>query len=279
MAIGMIVALIVGSTSRATSSWHGLSGLLSKPEPKPASAARDTHQIDGMNPQRQAETLLEMAVANSQGAIEQINSRSDQWRGRVQWNSQFANLTTAALNSNDLRVRQSGVEVELAAYGVSKDAAGLDYLLRTSDSQDHAEKIWTLWALGLLANRGVDPDRVVEVLTTHLNDQDVDSRRWAVEALALSGTDQAIQPLLQAMHDDDSPLVRERAACGIASSGLFTPEQRYSAVPQLLSYSDDTSLDAQTHGWAFLALRDITQQRLSNDSTAWRLWYESAARR
>ncbi len=57
---------------------------------------------------------------------------------------------------------------------------------------------------------------------------------------------------------------------------MFTPEQRLSAVSQLLNYSDDPALDAQTHAWAFQALGDITHQRLPNDSAAWRNWYESA---
>jgi HEAT repeat protein len=76
------------------------------------------------------------------------------------------------------------------------------------------------------------------------------------------------------MHDDPSPLVRERAACALAESGMFTPEQRMTAVPQLLIYADDPALDAQTHAWAFQALSDITHQHLPNDSAMWRNWYD-----
>jgi HEAT repeat protein len=228
-----------------------------------------------MRPQKQAETLLELAVRHSAGAVEQISTRVDRWHGRVQWNSQIASLTTAALNSDDMRVRESGVEVELAAYGLSKNSESLEYLLKTAESPNHAEKIWALWALGLMANRGVETEQVVNVLTAHLKDSDVDSRHWAVEALALTGNDQALETLLTAMHDDASPLVRERAACGLASSGLFTPQQRLTAVPRLLNYTDDAALDAQTHAWAFHALADITHQRLPNDSAQWRSWYDS----
>ncbi len=228
-----------------------------------------------MKPQKQAEALLELAVGHSDGAVDQISSRVDRWPGRVRWNSQIATLTTAALNSSDLRVRESGIEVELAAYGLAKNSASLDYLLTTAESPDHARKIWALWALGLMANRGVETDRVLQVLAAHLKDGDADSRRWAVEALALVGSSQTIEPLLKTMHDDPSPLVRERAACSLAVSGMFTPEQRLTAVPQLLNYTDDPALDAQTHTWAFQALTDITRQRLPHDSAAWRTWYES----
>jgi hypothetical protein len=229
-----------------------------------------------MKPQKQAEALLELAVGRSDGAVDQISSRVDRWQGKVKWDSQIATLTTAALNSNDMRVRQSGIEVELAAYGLAKNAASLAYVLKSAESSDHAQKIWGLWALGLMGNRGVETDRVVQVLTTHLNDTDEDSRRWAVEGLALVGSAQTIEPLLKSMHDDPSATVRERAACSLAESGMFTHEQRFSAVPQLLNYTDDPALDAQTHNWAFQALHDITGQHLPSDSNAWRSWYESS---
>jgi HEAT repeat protein len=150
-------------------------------------------------------------------------------------------------------------------------------LLRTAASSDHARKIWALWALGLMANRGVETGRVVQVLIAHLKDarEDEDSRRWAVEGLSLAGSAQTIEPLLKAMHDDPSALVRESAACSLAEAGMFTREQRLSIVPQLLSFTDDPSLDVQTHAWAFKALSDITGQRLPDESNAWRAWYDS----
>ena len=273
-AIGMFAALVAGNIGHAQAAWSKFENLFSLQTPAPASA-KDVHQLDRMKPQKQAEALLELAVGNSDGAVDQISSRVDHWRGKVEWNSQIANLTTAALNSNDMRVRQSGVEVELAAYGLAKNTASLDDLLRTAESSNHARKIWALWSLGLMGNRGVETDRVVQALTAHLKDSDEDSRRWAVEALALSGAPGTIEPLLQTMHDDPSAIVRERAACGVAESGLYTPEQRMSAVPQLVSYTDDPSLDAQTHAWAAQALSDITHQHFGTDAEAWRNWYNS----
>lgn len=270
----MFFAIVAGMLGRLHRDVPRATNLFSPGNSRPATS-KDLQQLDRMMPQKQAETLLEMAVGHSAGAVEQISSRVDRWHGRVHWSSQIANLSTAALNSDDLRVRESGVEVELAAYGLSKNSASLDYLLKTAGSSDHAQKIWALWALGLMANRGVETEQVVNFLAAHLQDSDVDSRHWAVEALALTGSDQSIEALLTAMHDDSSPLVRERAACGLAASGLFTPQQRLTAVPRLLNYTDDPSLDAQTHAWAFHALADITHQRLPNDSAQWRSWYDS----
>lgn len=275
------MAILVGSVGSARAAWQQIETLFSPPggelnAPAPTSA-RNVSQLDEMKPQRQAETLLELAVANSDGAVEQISTRVDRWRGRLQWNSQLATLTTAALNSSDLRVRETGIEVQLAAYGLGKNSSSVDSLVRDAESSDHAQKIWALWALGLMGNRGVETGRVVEVLTSHLRDADEESRQWSVEGLALVGTTPTIAPLLRTMHDDPSPKVRERAACSLAESGMLTREQRLTAVPQLLNYTDDPSLDAQTHAWAFQALGDITRQRLPNDSAAWRNWYYSTS--
>jgi hypothetical protein len=273
-AVGVLFAVFAGNVGGAHAAWSGLANLLSN-HGNVVTSAKDSHQLDRMKPQKQAETLLELAVSRNDGAIDQISSRVDRWQGKLQWDSQIATLTTAALNSSDMRVRESGIEVEIAAYGLAKNSASVDYLVRTTESADHAQNIWALWALGLMGNRGVETDRVVRILSAHLKDADEDSRRWAVEGLALAGSAQTIELLLKTMHDDPSASVRERAACSLAEAGMFTREQRFTAVPQLLTYSDDPSLDAQTHAWAFQALHDITRQRLPNDSNAWRSWYES----
>jgi hypothetical protein len=274
IAIGVLLAVLVVSIGSAHAAWNRFASLFGGAVPAP-SAPKESRQLDRLKPQIQAETLLEQAVSHSDGAVDQISSRVDRWQGKVKWNSQIATLTTAALNSSDMRVRESGIEVELAAYGLAKNSVSLGYLLRTAESPDHAQKIWALWALGLMGNRGVGTDRVSQVLTAHLKDSDEDSRHWAVQGLALVGGIQTIGVLLQTMHDDPSPTVRESAACSLAQSGMFTREERLTAVPQLLNYTDDPALDAQTHAWAFQALTDITRQRLPNDSAAWRAWYES----
>jgi hypothetical protein len=259
----------------------------------PAAAA--DRELDGQRPQKQAEILLERAVSRSDGAeaqgqaetAAQIEARLDAWRGKLKWDAELGELTTVALNSNDHSVRASAIEVQLAAYGLTKSESTVDTLVRQADSSDHARKIWALWTLGLLGNRGIETDRVVQVLTAHLrlhmkdtgkhsdSDSNEDARRWAVEGLALVGTTSTIVPLLNAMHNDPSPMVRERAACSLAESGMLSHQQRLAAVPQLINYSDDPALDAETHALAFQALAEITKQRLPHDSAAWRAWQTS----
>jgi hypothetical protein len=281
VAAGVLLAVLVGGVGTARAAWRHITSVLAangnaSPSERNDFTPIDAAQLDRLEPQGQAEALLERAVGESDGAVEQIASRVDRWQGTIQWNSQIATLTTAALTSNDLRVRQSGVEVELAAYGLAKNAGSLSYVLHAAASRDHAKKIWALWSLGLLGNRGVGTSLAVQALTAHLKDSDQDSRRWAVAGLALVGSPDIIAPLLRAMHDDPAPEVRESAASGLAESGMLTREQRLAAVPQLLNYIDDPSLDQQTRTWAFQALTCITGQRLPNDSGTWRLWYTAA---
>jgi HEAT repeat protein len=280
VAAGVLLAVLVGSVGTARAAWKHITVLFSAngnvvSESASDFAPRDLAQLDRLEPQRQAEALLERAVSESDGAVEQISSRLDRWQGKIKWDSEIANLTTAALSSRDLRVRRSGVEVELAAYGLAKNTDSLNYVLHTAKSRDHAKKIWALWSLGLLANCGVGTPVAVQTLTAHLKDSDQDSRRWAVAALAQLGSSQVISSLLRTMHDDPSPSVRQGAASSLAESGMLTREQRLAAVPQLLSDTEDPALDAQTRTWAFQALACITGQRLPNDSETWRLWYAS----
>jgi hypothetical protein len=285
MLAGIGVAVAASSSAGMGAVWARLSGGVSSQKIAGISSnLYSDSDLDRQKPQKQAEMLLERAVTRSDGATDQIEARVDGWRGKLNWDARLGELTTVALNSNDTSVRNSAIEVQLAAYGLSKNRSTVDALVERANSPDHSRKIWAFWSLGLLANRGIETDRVVQVLTDHLRDTErgadrnsEDARRWAVEALALVGTTPTIAPLLDAMHNDPSAMVRERAACSLAESGMLSHNQRLIAVPQLIEYSGDPALDAQTRGWAFQALADITRQRLPNDSAAWRNWYQNSA--
>ena len=125
-----------------------------------------------------------------------------------------------------------------------------------------------------MGNRGVQSERVVNFLIVHLQDSDAESRQWAVEGLALSGTDQTIDTLLKAMHDDASPMVRERAACSLAESGMFIAAatcQRDSGIVGItptIRRSTRRRMGGRSRRSGILRIR-----RLPNDSAAWREWY------
>ena len=91
--IGIVAALVVGTLSKTHPIWpSAVSVRASEP-------ARASGQLDHMKPQKQAEVLLEQAIAHSDGALEQISSRIDRWNGKVEWTPQIASLTTAALRN------------------------------------------------------------------------------------------------------------------------------------------------------------------------------------
>ena len=243
-----------------------------------ASARRSSPRYDAAA-QKEAEQLLARVARNDSTAIVEVQSRSAAWRGRIQLTPQLTSLITAGLNANDLPARAATIQADLAAMNVAEDESSVDRLASQAESPDHATRIWAIWTLGLLANRGLETEHIVSLLTAHLSDNDIESRHWAAEALSYTGSDASIPPLLKAMHDDPSPLVRERAACGLAESGMLTKEQRRTTIPTLLAYTDDSTLDSATHAWTYHALRDITAQRLPDDSAAWRRWYENEGKR
>jgi hypothetical protein len=269
------------NSDRVRAAWEQIQELLAlHGKPEPASPAilsgHDLEQLDRLSAQKQSELLLERAVNHYEGANDQIAERVDRWRGRIKLTPNLSALAVAAINSNDLRVRAAALEIDLAAYGLEKTPASVDRLEQQANDSNKATRIWALWALGLMANRGVETERVTQSLISRLNDADVETRHWAVEGLAYVGTDETIAPLLKSFHDDPSQLVRERAACSLAQSGMLKQEQRMTIVPRLLEFADDASLDAATRSFTFHALRDITAQNIPDDAAAWRNWYNSS---
>jgi hypothetical protein len=223
--------------------------------------------------QQEAEQLLQRATTNDAAATATIEAGAAAYRGHIALTPRLTNLIGAGLNASDLRVRAATIQIDLAAMDVAEDGPTVERLLRQADSTDHATRIWAIWTLGLVANRGIERDRITAQLVRRLADPDLDTRHWTVEALSYIGTDATISPLLRTLHDDPAPSIRERAACALAESGMLTNAQRLGAVPVLLAYADDPSLDAPTHAWTYHALRDITSQNLPDDAAVWKNWY------
>jgi len=267
-------------TGSAQSAWQVIArfiGLHGKPEPASANILSE-HEIEAlgqMSPQAQAELLLERSINHYRGANDEIAERIDKWRGKIQLDQQLNSLFMTALNSDDLRVRAAAVEIDLASRDLVKSATTIDQLENDARSGDQGHRVNALWDISLLGNRGVEPQRAFEIVSNSIHDSNENVRYWAVEGMSYLGTDDAVAPLLEVFHDDPSPNIRERAACGLAQSGMLSERQRRTAVPKLLDFAEDSSLDATTRGWVFQALRDITGQNLPHDAAAWRNWYNS----
>jgi hypothetical protein len=253
----------------------------SRSQPASASVLSEHHleMLEAMAPQAQAEFLLERAINHYQGANEQIVARASHWRGNITLNKRLNGLFVTALNSDDLRVRAAAIELNLAALDLRKSSATLDQLEPDARAGAQGPRANALWRIGLLGNRGVEPDRALQILLHSIHDENVNIRYWAVEGMAYLGTEDTIAPLLAVFHDDPSPVIRERAACSLAQSGMLSSKQRMTAVARLLDFADDPSLDDQTRSWVFQALRDITGQTMAPDAAAWRRWYASSGAR
>ena len=280
VAIGIVV-LVLPVTARGA--WRQIAEFLTlQGKPAPASAnvlsEHEIEELDEMAPQDQAVLLLERSINHYRGANDQIARRVDRWRGHITLDARLNNLFVTGLNSDDLRVRAAAIEVDIAARSLEKSEATVDRLEPIARQAEQGPRANALWDLGLLGSRGVQPKRVAEILLSSVHDSNVNIRYWAVEGLAYLGTDDAIEPLLLILRDDPSPMIRERAACGLAQSGMLSADQRTTAVPRLLDYAEDMSLDEETRKWIFQALRDITGQSLPHDPSAWRAWYNSTER-
>jgi HEAT repeat protein len=280
IAAGIITGFMVVKADPARATWQEIAKFLSlRGKPEPASPAilseHETENLDEARPQAQAELLLERAINHYAGASDQIAERVDRWHGKIRMTDRLNSLFATALNSNDLRVRAAAIEVDLAALNIAKDPESLQRLESQAESGDQAQRVWALWTIGLLGNRGVEPERAAQILLGYVHDDNQNVRYWAVEGLSYLGSDEVIAPLLQIFHDDPSPTIRERAACSLAQSGMLNEKQRRTAIPRFLEYAEDSSLDAQSHSWVYQALRDITGQSLPNDPAAWRGWYNN----
>jgi len=279
-AAGVLLAMLFVGTRTARAAWQQIAQLLSlqgKPEPASANVLSE-HEIEGLDrmaPQSQAELLLERSINHYRGANAQIAERVGGWRGKIKLDDRLNNLFVTGLNSDDLRVRAAAIEVDIAARNLEKSPATVDRLEQDARFGEQGPRANALWDIGLLGSRGIEPERAAQIILASIHDSNINVRYWAVEGLSYLGTDETISPLLDVFHDDSSPMIRERAACGLAQSGMLSEKQRRTAVPRLLEFAEDPALDPETRKWVYQALRDITGQSLPHDPAAWRNWYNS----
>ncbi len=226
-------------------------------------------------PQVQMEFLLGAAINHDHGATDIINKMVEGWHGKVHYTQKFDDLSMTALYSNDLRVRAAAIEITLAVDNLSKADETAERLMASADKSP-GYRPYAMWVLGMLANRGVEPEHIHEFLLGYLHDPTEKTRYWTVEGLAHLGTDDTIKDFLDVFRNDPSLEVRERAGCSLAKSGMLTRGQRMLAVPGLIDLADDPSLDPTTRSWVYQALREITNEHLGNDPAAWRNWFSTA---
>lgn len=272
-----LLGTIAAGSGSLGAAWEPIARVIGlRQPPVPASAnVLSEHEIDildTLSPQQQASLLLERSINHYRGANEQIAARVDAWRGRITLDDRLDHLFKTAINSDDLTVRVAGIEVDIAARSLVKDVSTVDRLEVIARTGEQGPRVNAMWGLALIGNRGVAQERVFDILMSSLQDPNENIRYWAVEGLAYLAIDASLAPLLEVFRDDPLPMIRERAACGLAQSGMFSAAQRRTVVPQLIELAADGALDDTTRGWVFQALRDITGESLPRDADAWRAW-------
>jgi hypothetical protein len=245
-------------------------GLL--PASNPRASNTELEAISQLAPQQQAERLLQLAIERPDDSLSLIHKNLDAWRGHLDDTDQLFHIVLAALDSNDPRVRIAAVEIDLVANNLRKSPQSI-LKLRHQIETDPGGRYLALWRLGALGNRGVQPATVLTTLIHYSRDANQLTRFWAVEGLAMLGTEQSIDPLVSILAHDPAKQIRERAAAGLAQSGMLTGEQRLGAVPQLLNLLDDDSLDPATQDLVYASLQTITGASFGRDPDAWREWW------
>jgi len=279
--IGILIVLMVVATrsGAAERAWHVLTGHRAPVEApvlaqasKPVLSDQERQRINKQDPQTQMEELMRAAINHEEGSTQMIAGKLPYWRDRLKNTKNWNDLMMTALYSNDLRVRAAAIEINLEVFQLSKTPATVDQIIHRAED-DPTARPWAAWMLGMLANRGVSTDKVVAELEDWAHDPDEQTRLWAVEGLALVGTDNTINDFVSILKNDDSSAVRERASASLAKSGMLTRVQRMHAVPGLIDLVDDSSLNDETHKAVYKALREITEQNMTDDCSAWRNWY------
>ena len=242
------------------------------PVKMPAPEDQSDAEFKRLLPQQQAERLLERTIDGDEASLDMLRENVDGWRGHIENTDRLFDLVLAALNARDLRVRTAAIDVDLAANNLSKSPESVARLLRQLQGDPEGRGM-ALWRLGSLGNRGVEPEKVLDSLLNYAHDRNEHTRYWAVEGLAMLGNDAAVAPLLELLTHDPSARVRERAASGLGQSGMLTREERLAAVPHLLNFADDDSLNTTTRELVYGTLRVITGAALGNDANAWREWW------
>ena len=162
-------------------------------------------------PQQKAERLLERAISRYSGAFEQIEKRLPSWSGKLGYSKDLQALIASAYDSNELQVRTAAIKLTLSAHNIAKDPeTARSFLGKLKLSSE--DRLWKLWALALLANRGIEAGESRRILLQYLRDPDDKAREWAVNSLAMLGTEDVIEALLDVFGHDASLAIRERTA-------------------------------------------------------------------
>ena len=235
----------------------------------------DVQRLQGMPEQVQAEELLERAIRHDSRALDMFEQDIGIWLGGIKLTERMKQLEWRSRFSTDLRVRYANADLNLAMDGWSRsdNSNSVDLLIARAES-DPGYRQAAVYFMGMLAGRGVAYTRIYPVLVEYARrNPDPNVRQWAVEGMRYLGTDEALDVLFESFTHDPSDAVRDRAGCNISDCGNFMRRQRMRMVPKFIELVEDPQTTQVMRGWSYMALREITDESLPADASAWRNWY------
>jgi hypothetical protein len=170
--VGGLVAMALLASGVLHSTWTQLLGSHEKTvAASPAVLTEDEiSRIDRNLPPRQALLLLQEAINHTGGANDQIAAHLDRWHGKLRVDAQINTLLETALNSDDLDVRASGIEIQLLTRNIEKDSESAEHWISQAQFGVQGQRTWALWVLGLLGNRGIEQERITQVLIAQVRE-------------------------------------------------------------------------------------------------------------
>lgn len=233
----------------------------------------DVERVLALPAQDQAEELLERAIEHDDKARELFEQHVQEWIGHIRLTERMKELERRSEYSSDLRVRNANADLNLALDGWQRNEQAADMLIARAAS-DQKYRAAAVYFLGMLAGRGVAYEKIYPVLLNYAKrDPDAYVRQWAVEGMRYLGKPEALDELFDSFTHDPSMNVRDRAGCNISDCGNFTRAERMRMVPKFLELLGDPKLDPQMRGWCFMALHEITGEKVPSEALAWRTWY------
>jgi hypothetical protein len=232
----------------------------------------DVQRLQALPEQAQAEELLERAIQHDPRALDWFEQKVDTYRNLTR-TAHMNELEERSRYSTDLRVRYANADLNLALDGLPKTNSSAAQLITLAQA-DPAHRAYSVYHMGMLAGRGVDYARLYPILVDYAkNDANPQVRQWAIEGMRYLGSDEALEQLFDSFTHDPSDAVRDRAGCNVSDCGNFMRKQRMRMAPRLIELAADPQTTPKMRNWAFVALREITDQALPGDASAWQNWY------
>lgn len=233
----------------------------------------DVQRLQGMTEQAQAEELMERAIRHDMRALDLFEQNIGIWLGDIKLTERMKQLEWRSRFSTDLRVRYANADLNLAMDGWSKSDDSAALLIAKAESDANYRQA-AVYFMGMMAGRGAGYDRIYPILVEYArNNPEASVRQWAIEGMRYLGTDEALDVLFDSFTHDPSDAVRDRAGCNISDCGNFIRKQRMRLVPKFIELVEDPQTTPQMRNWSFMALREITDESLPANPSAWRDWF------